>query len=119
MPLADIANIKLLDDRILVQRIDRGEHETQAGIIIPDPAVELGDCAKVIAVGPGSYPKRSKRERERLNGSPRERIPVDFAVGEIVVINRYAGTEITVNDQSYLILRAADVLGSEKEEVAV
>ena len=43
MPLADIANIKLLDDRILVQRIDRGEHETQAGIIIPDAAVELGD----------------------------------------------------------------------------
>jgi chaperonin GroES len=109
--LVNITDIRLLDDRILVRRVDRGEYETVVGIIIPDPAVELGDCAEVVAVGPGSYPKLTKEQRQRLNGQPRQRQPIDLEVGTTVVINRYAGTDITINDETYLILRAGDVLG--------
>jgi chaperonin GroES len=108
----DIESIRLLDDRILVQRVDRGEHETATGILIPSQAVELGDAAKVIKVGPGAIPKRTKAQKRRRE-TPKRR-PCEVTVGEIVVINRYAGTPIDINHEPYLILRDRDVIAIEE-----
>ena len=110
--ISDIAKIKLLDDRILVQRVDRGEHETPTGILIPSQAVELGDAAKVIATGPGSIPKRTKAQKRRGETPKREKPEV--TVGDIVVINRYAGTPIDINNEPHLILRARDVIALDR-----
>lgn len=95
-------DVKLLDDRILVRRIDRGVEETAGGIVIPDQAQELGDCAEVIAVGPGN----------RLESDPSQREPLDVAPGDEVIISRYAGTEISMGNSKYLVLRAQDVLAT-------
>jgi chaperonin GroES len=92
--------IQLLDDRVLLQRVDRGETETQGGIMIPDNAVELGDCALVVAVGPG------KRREDDLS----KRDPCDVKPGQTVVIQRYAGAELKVNGVEHLIVRDADIL---------
>lgn len=99
-------DVRLLDDRILVRRVDRGESITQGGIHIPDQAQELGDCAEVVAVGSGARDEDGNR------------IPLDTVPGDLVVINRYAGTEITVGDTTYLVLRDRDVLAKVEEEVA-
>lgn len=96
----DPSTVCLIADRILVQRVDRGEKETPGGILIPDQAQELGDCAVVIAVGPG---KRSEND-------PQLREPMDLSPGQVVIINRYSGTEFKTNGESYLVLRASDVL---------
>ena len=98
--LTNPTDMQLLDDRVLLKRVDRGEHETAFGIVIPDAAVELGDCAVVVAVGPG----------KRREDSPFERDPCEVKVGETVVINRYAGSELKLDGESHLIVRDADIL---------
>jgi chaperonin GroES len=88
-----------LGDRIIVQRIDTGEKETKGGLLIPDQAQELGDCAQVVSVGPGKW-------------DDGERVAVSLAAGDKIVINRYAGTEIKYDGDDMLILREDDVLAT-------
>ena len=88
-------SLRMLDDRILVRRVDRGEAITKGGIHVPEPARELGDCAEVISVGPGK------------NGDP-----VDLTPGQTIIINRYAGTEVKIDGEMCLILREPDVLAT-------
>ena len=94
-----------LDDRIFVERIDRGEKETAGGLIIPDASQELGDCAEVVEIGPG------KRQKD----NPSQRDPIELTVGDTVIISRYAGTEFSVNGRSLLVIRADDVLATVDE----
>ncbi len=89
-------NVTPLHDRILVKRIE--EKETmKGGIIVPDTAKEKSQEGEVIAVGAGKLHKG-------------KRIPLDVQVGDHVLIGKYSGTDIKIEDQEYVILREEDVL---------
>jgi chaperonin GroES len=89
--------IKPLGDRILVLRLEEAEVK-KGGIIIPDTAKEKPMEAKVVEAGPG------KRDE---NGKV---IPMQVKKGDKVLIGKYAGTEVTINDKEHLIVREEDVL---------
>ncbi len=91
-------NVRPLSDRILVRRVDADE-QVKGGIIIPDTAVETPQEAEVVAVGPG---KRNK------NGDV---IAPAVKSGEKILIGKYAGTEIEVDGDDYVIVNEDDVLG--------
>ena len=91
-------NVKPLGDRILVERIEQ-ESKTAGGIIIPDTAKEKPKQAKVLAVGPGAKDENGKR------------LPMDVAVGDIVLFTQWAGSEIKVDGKDYLVLKESDVIG--------
>ena len=89
-------SIKPLADRIIVQPM---EQETmKGGIIIPDTAKEKPQQGKIIAVGPGRVDDNGNRVAPEVNK------------GDVVLYGKYAGTEVTVEGNEYLILREADVL---------
>jgi chaperonin GroES len=90
-------NIKPLADRILVKPIDQPEKK-KGGIIIPDTAKEKPQEGEVIAIGKG-----------RLTDAG-ERIAPEVKKGDKVLFGKYSGTEISIDDENYLILRESDVL---------
>ena len=91
-------NLNPLEDRIVV-RPSESEATTASGLVIPDTAKEKPQQGEVLAVGPG---RRSEQTGDI--------IPLDVAVGDIVVYSKYGGTEITSDGQDVLILNARDVL---------
>jgi chaperonin GroES len=95
-------NLKPLEDRILVEPIER-EQTTASGIILPETAKEKPQEGRVLAAGPG------RRDEEG------ERIPMDVTVGDRILYARYAGTEVKVDGQKLLILRESDVLAIVQE----
>ena len=90
-------NIKPLEDKIVVQASE-AEATTASGLIIPDTAKEKPQEGKVVAVGPGRIDDKGNR------------VPVDVAVGDVVIYSKYGGTEVKYNGEEYLILSARDVL---------
>ncbi|MBQ1699723.1 MAG: co-chaperone GroES [Bacteroidales bacterium] len=84
--------IKPLADRVLVQPKE-AETKTASGIYIPDTAKEKPQQGKVIAVGPG------KKDE-----------PMEVKVGDEVIYGKYAGTEVTVENEKYLIVKQSDIL---------
>ncbi len=90
--------IKPLEDRILVQTLD-AEQTTASGLVIPDTAKEKPQEGTVIAVGPG-----------RFDDAGVKRIPLDVAVGNVVIYSKYGGTEVKYNGEDYLLLSARDIL---------
>ena len=91
-------NVRPLSDRILVRRVDADE-QVKGGIIIPDTAKETPQEAEVVAVGPGKPNK---------NGDV---IAPAVKSGEKILIGKYAGTEIEVDGDEYVIVNEDDVLG--------
>lgn len=91
-------NVRPLSDRILVKRMEE-EETTKGGIIIPDTAKEKPQQGKVVAVGEGKLLD---------NGT---RITPAVKVDEMVLFGKYAGTEIKVDGEEYLILREDDIFG--------
>jgi len=89
---------KPLGDRILVQRIE-SEEEVRGGIVIPDTAKEKPQEGMVVAVGDG-----------RVLDSG-DRIEMAVKAGDRVLFGKYGGTETTIDNVEYLILREDDVLG--------
>ena len=89
--------IRPLQDRIVVQRVETDE-QVRGGIIIPDTAKEKPQEAKVIAVGPG-----------KLNDSG-DRCPLDVKSGDLVLVGKYSGSDVQIDDQDYVILREDEVL---------
>ena len=90
--------IKPLEDRILVQPLE-AEQTTASGLVIPDTAKEKPQEGKVLAVGPG-----------RFDDDGAKRVPLDIAVGDVVIYSKYGGTEVKYNGEEYLVLSARDVL---------
>lgn len=90
--------LKPLQDRILAQRVEE-ETTTKGGIIIPDTAKEKPAEGKVIAVGNGKLADDGKR------------IAMEVKAGDRILFGKYAGTEVKVDGEEYLILREDDVLG--------
>ena len=93
-----MASIKPLQDRVIIKRIEEGE-QIRGGIIIPDSAKEKPQEGEVIAVGEG---------KKLDNG---ERVPLDVKEGDRVLFGKYAGTEIKLDGDEYLIMREDDILG--------
>ena len=86
-----------LGDRILVEVLE-AKDKTKGGIVLPDSAKEKPQEAKVVAVGKG---------RTKDTGSV---VPLEVKIGDKVLFGKYSGTEITVDDNEYLILKEEDVL---------
>jgi len=91
-------NLRPLQDRILVQRVDE-ETTTKGGIIIPDTAKEKPAEGKVVAVGNGKI------------GDDGKRIALEIKKGERILFGKYSGTEVKIEGDEYLIMREDDVLG--------
>lgn len=89
--------VKPLADRIVVLPAQEGE-EMRGGIYIPDTAKEKPSQGEVIAVGPG----RLSEDGTRLEP--------DVNVGDTVLYGKYAGADVTLDGEDYLILREADIL---------
>jgi len=87
-----------LHDRVLVRRIEE-EEKTKGGIIIPDTAKEKPQQGEVVAVGPGARTEDGKL------------IPMDVKVGDKVLFGKWAGTEVKLEGEEYLILKESDILG--------
>jgi chaperonin GroES len=90
--------LRPLQDRILVQRVEE-ETTTKGGIIIPDTAKEKPAEGKVSAVGNGKV------------GEDGKRVPLEVKKGDRILFGKYAGTEVKVDGDEYLIMREDDVLG--------
>ena len=91
------AKVRPLHDRILIKRLEEQE-SVKGGIIIPDTAKEKPQEGEVIAIGNGSKKK---------DGTV---IPLDVKVGDRILFGKYSGTDITIEDEEYLILREEEVL---------
>jgi len=89
-------NLKPLGDRVVV-KASEAEEQTKSGLFIPDTAKEKPQKGVVIAVGEGKY---------REDGT---RVPVDVKVDDVVIYGKYGGTEVKVDGEDYLILRADDI----------
>jgi len=92
-------NIKPLGDRILVKRIEEEEEVRKGGIIIPDTAKEKPQQGSIVAVGSGKVNE---------DGS---RMPLEVKAGDRVLFGKYAGSEVKIGDEEYLIMREDDILG--------
>jgi chaperonin GroES len=87
-----------LHDRICVEPVEQ-EDKTSGGIIIPDTAKEKPMQGKVRAVGPGT-----KTEDGKV-------VPLDVKQGDTVIYGRWSGTEVTIDDETVLIMRESDIMG--------
>ncbi len=90
--------LKPLQDRVVVKPLPV-EERTKGGIIIPDTAKERPQKGKVVAVGPG------KKDE-----------PTTVKVGDIVLFGKYAGTEVEIDGEEYLIMRESDIYAIIEEE---
>jgi len=96
--MAKAPKIKPLGDRIVVKRTE-AEERTAGGIVLPDAAKEKPKQGEVIAVGEGRLDDKG------------ERVPMKLKKGDRIVFSAYAGTEVTLGDEEYLVMREEDVLG--------
>jgi len=91
-------SIRPLNDRIIVRRMEEQE-QMRGGLYIPDTAKEKPQEGEVLAVGAGKLLETGQR------------IPMDLKAGDRILFGKYAGTEIKLDGDEYLILREDDVLG--------
>ena len=91
-------SFKPLGNRIVIEPTEDDEQVSSGGIYIPDTAKEKPQEGKVVAAGPG---------RMTDDGN---RIPMELAVGDVVIYSKYAGTEYKEGDIEYLVLREDDIL---------
>lgn len=90
--------IKPLGDRLLVQRLE-AEEKTKGGIVLPDTAKEKPKEGKIVGVGKGRITDDGKT------------VPLNVKVGDKILFTSYAGTDVKIEGEEYLILREEDVLG--------
>lgn len=95
------SKIQPLGDRVVVKALEK-EEKTKGGIYLPDTAKEKPQEGKVLAVGPGKMTDEGKR------------LPMDVAVGDIIIFAKYGGTEIKEDDEELIILRESDILAKKK-----
>ncbi|MEN3027876.1 MAG: co-chaperone GroES [Aquificaceae bacterium] len=93
-----MAKLKPLYDKVVVKRFEEQEQRTASGIIIPDTAKEKPQLGEVVAVGEGKVLQ---------NG---EKLKPTVKPGDRVVFNKYAGTEVELNGEKYLIMSEDEIL---------
>jgi chaperonin GroES len=89
--------VKPLADRVLIKPLAR-EEVTKGGIVLPDTVKEKPQDGEVVAVGPGRVDDKGVR------------IPLEVRKGDRVIYAKYAGTEIKIDSDEYIILRESDIL---------
>lgn len=89
--------LKPLGDRVVLRIIEQ-EEKTKGGIVLPDTAREKPQKGEIVAVGTGRLLESGAR------------VPLDLKVGDRVVFARYAGTEVKVDGEEYLIVKERDIL---------
>ncbi len=85
-----------LGDRVVLKQVE-AEETTKSGIVLPGSAKEKPQQAEVIAVGPGGV----------IDG---KEVKMEVAVGAKVIYSKYAGTEVKLDDEEYIIVRQNDIL---------
>ena len=85
-----------LADRVVVRALEDTE-QMRGGLFIPDTAKEKPMQGEVLAVGPGRFEKD-------------KRVPMELKTGDRVLYGKYSGSEVTIDNEQYLILRESDVL---------
>ena len=88
--------VKPMGDRILVKGWE-AEQTSVAGIILPGSAKEKPQIAEVVAVGPGGL----------VDG---KEVKMEIKVGDKIIVSKYAGNELKMNDEEFVIVRQSDVL---------
>jgi chaperonin GroES len=96
MATATEIKVKPLADRVVVKALEESE-QMRGGLYIPDTAKEKPQQGEVVAVGPGKV-------------EDGKRVEMELKVGDKVLYGKYSGTEVTVDNEQYLILRESDVL---------
>ena len=91
-------SVKPLEDRILIQQLDR-EEKTESGIYLPESATEKPMQGKVVAAGPGKLLDSGERAKPAVKK------------GDVVVCGKYSGTEIEIKGAPHLIVRESELLG--------
>lgn len=89
--------LRPLGNRVLVRRLE-AEETLKGGIILPDSAKKKQEQAEVVAIGAGKTDK---------NGAL---VPMPVKVGDTILMEKYSGQEITLDDVDYVILRADDIV---------
>lgn len=89
--------LKPLGNRVLVQRLEP-EEKVKGGIILPDSAKKKQETAKVVAVGAGK-----KTDDGKI-------LPMPVKVGDVILMDKYSGQEVTIDDEEYMILKADDII---------
>ena len=89
--------IRPLADRVLVKAVE-AEEKTKTGIILTAASQEKPQIAEVVAIGPGARDEKG------------ELIPMEVAVGDKVIAAKYAGTEVKLEGEEYIIVRQSDIL---------
>ena len=89
--------VKPLADRVLVKRLE--EEDRIGSIIVPDTAKEKSQKAEVVAVGEGK-----KTDEGKL-------VPLEVKKGDKILIGKYAGTDIKIDGEEYIIMKQEDVMG--------
>jgi len=89
-------NIKPLGDRVVIKVVE-SEETTKSGIVLPGTAKEKPQMAEVLAVGPGGV----------VDG---KEIKMEVKVGDRVIYSKYAGTEVKLDGEEYIIVRQSDIL---------
>jgi chaperonin GroES len=89
--------LKPLSNRVLAQRLKQ-EETLKGGIILPDSAKKKQETAVVVAIGPGLMGKDGKHE------------PMPVQVGDKILMDKYAGQEVTLNDEEFVIVKAEDII---------
>lgn len=89
--------LKPLGSRIVVEPIEQ-EEKTVTGIYLPDTAKEKPMKGTIVAIGEGDRDETGKR------------IPMEVKVGDVVLFNKYSGTEVKIDDKKILVMKESDVL---------
>ncbi len=89
--------VKPLADRVVVEPLEEDIQERR-GIIIPDTAKEKPQQGKVVAVGPGALADDGSRK------------PMEVKSGDRILYGKWTGSEVSIDDQDYLIMRESDIL---------
>ena len=89
-------SLKPLSDRVVLKHLE-AEEKTKSGIILTGTAKEKPQEAEVVAVGPGGI----------VDG---EKVEMQVKVGDKVIYSKYAGTDVTVDKEEYIIVKQGDIL---------
>ncbi len=94
--------LKPLGNRVLVQRLE-AEETLKGGIILPDSAKKKQETAKVVAVGDG----------KRLDDG--KILPIQVKVGDVILMDKYSGQEVTIDEEEFVIVKADDIIATIEE----
>lgn len=94
---ANATKLQPIGNRVLVRRLEQ-EEKLKGGILLPDNAKKKQEQAEVVAVGTGKKDK---------NG---HLIPIPVKVGDIILMEKYSGQEVKLDDQDYVIVKADDLI---------